>query len=114
MTEYKLEPEYVKILNCYSNNRVIKIKGENNYYDNPTGVPQGSALGPPLMMCVIISIFSTFYKLTIHAKINYEKTEFMLFSKPNDILVENNMSRTKNRIGDYKSSREIQILRSPI
>jgi len=131
MLKYYLEPEYIKILNCYLEGRVVKISGDSNYYVSPCGVPQGSALGPLLYsmfiddICDNIDISYLLYaddlviycdgieekvilenlksslekieswcKLNL-AKINYSKTEFMIFEKANDKSSKNKLSELK-------------------
>src|SRR5665811_1965738 len=53
MTDFYLEPEYVRVLSDLLNDRVLKIKGGSKYYENPTGIAQGSALGPLLFSMAI-------------------------------------------------------------
>jgi len=113
---------------------VIKIKGDDSYYENPTGIPQGSALGPLLFsmfindVCEVIDVEYILYAddlviytngtdekciterlranllnvdhwcRTNHVKINFEKTEFMLFNKSNDKSIYNE----GNRINEIK------------
>lgn len=45
MSEFSLEPEYVKLCSNILSNRVFKIKNDTKYYKMSTGISQGSGLG---------------------------------------------------------------------
>jgi len=135
MKNFKLEPDYVRIIKSYLENRVIKIKGDSKYYVNPTGIPQGSALGPLLfslfindicddveieyilyaddlvvytsdsnVMKIIEKLQHTISKIdnwcnVNFAKMNYSKTEYMIFHKQNDKSLKTSQENMVLKVG---------------
>jgi hypothetical protein len=48
MSQYELHPTYINVLHNYMTDRVFKLKNDNNYYSNPTGIIQGGSICPLL------------------------------------------------------------------
>ncbi len=78
MTQYNLDPTYIKLLHNYLSDRVFKIKDDNNYYVSTSGIVQGGPICPLL------------YSAYQNDIVDMITTEFLLYCDDLCIYVEGN------------------------